>query len=288
MARVAVLGLGAMGSRVAASLIDAGHALTVWNRTREMAAPLAGRGADVAPSPREAAERSDYVIAFVRDDEASRFVWSDTEAGALDAMKAGAVAIESSTLSIRWVADLAGRFADKGIPFIDAPVVGSRRQAEAKQLIFLAGGDSAVIERCAPLFSAASAAVHHAGASGAGAVAKLAVNALFGVQVAAIAELCELVRHAGASPERVLDIIAATPVCSPAAKAAATAMQAGDFAPSFPTELVEKDFGYAVAAAGCDEKAPLVAAARRVFARAIERGCGADDLTGIVRLYQPA
>jgi 3-hydroxyisobutyrate dehydrogenase len=288
MARVAVLGLGAMGSRIAANLIDAGHELAVWNRTREKTALIAAKGATVAASPREAAVRADFVIAIVRDDRASEFVWLDAEAGALHGMKAGAVAIESSTLSVAWAAELASRFSRANAAFVDAPVVGSRPQAEARQLIFLAGGDEALVKRCAPLLLATGVAVHHAGATGAGAAAKLAVNALFGVQVAALAEMLALARKAGLSAERTIDIIAATPVCSPAARAAATAMLAGEFAPLFPTELVEKDFGYAVVAAGGCESSPVLEAARSVFARAIERGFGADNLTGIVRLFQPA
>jgi 3-hydroxyisobutyrate dehydrogenase-like beta-hydroxyacid dehydrogenase len=114
------------------------------------------------------------------------------------------------------------------------------------------------------------------------------VNALFGVQVAALAETIALAQRAGLSVERAVEIFAATPVCSPAARAAAAGLLAGNFAPSFPVELVEKDFGYAVAAAGCSESAPVLAAARSVFARAIEQGFGADNLTGVVRLYRPA
>ncbi|MCA8933689.1 MAG: NAD(P)-dependent oxidoreductase, partial [Rhodospirillaceae bacterium] len=124
--------------------------------------------------------------------------------------------------------------------------------------------------------------------AGAGAMAKLAVNALFGIQVATLAELVEAIRRQGFDAERALDAIAATPVCSPAAKAAAGSMLADAFAPLFPVELVEKDFGYVLAAAGAVEAAPMTAAARAVFLRAIRDGLGADNLTGIVRLYRAA
>lgn len=287
MAEIAVLGQGAMGSRMARRLLAAGHAVTVWNRTAATCAPLKAAGARVADTPRAAVAGAAFVIAMLRDDAASQAVWLDPDQGALAGMAPGAVGIESSTLTVAFVRDLAARFAATGRRFLDAPVAGSRPQAEAGQLIYLVGGDAAVLAEADPVLRSMGGAVHHAGAAGDGAALKLAVNTLLGVQVAAMAEIIGLFARSGLDPARAVDILAATPVCSPAAKAAAASMLAGAFAPLFPVELAEKDFGYVLAAAAAAGTAmPVAETARAVLAAAIARGFGPDHLTGIVRLYR--
>jgi 3-hydroxyisobutyrate dehydrogenase len=286
--KIAFLGLGEMGSRMAAHLLAAGHDVTVWNRDAEKAIRSRDAGAVVAQSPRVAAAGADFVISMVRDDDASRRVWLDDATGALAAMIPGSIAIESSTLSLEWVRDLAARCAEQGCAFLDAPVAGSRPQAENRQLIFLAGGTAEALERASPVLSDMGSAIHHAGPVGAGALVKLVVNSLFGIQVAAFGELIEMIRRLGYDPAIVTEIIATTPVISQAAKGAAGSMLADAFAPMFPVELVEKDFGYAQKAAGAPDNAPMVAAARAVFRRALDQGFGRDNLTAVTRIYRDA
>ncbi|MCU0684289.1 MAG: NAD(P)-dependent oxidoreductase [Polyangiaceae bacterium] len=287
MSKVSVLGLGAMGSRMASKLLAAGHAVTVWNRTPERAQALREAGATVAATPREAAVGASFVIAMVRDDAASRDVWTNPTTGALAALGADALAIESSTLSLEWVATLASRCHERGVGFLDAPVAGSRPQADAGQLIYFVGGQAAELARAKPVLEAMGAAVHHAGPSGAGAAVKLAVNALFGVQVAALAELIGWLRKAGLDAPRAMEILAATPVCSPAAKGASASMLAAAFAPAFPVELVEKDFGCLRAAATIAGSAlPVAKAAGDVFSLALNAGQGEENLTSVVKLYR--
>ena len=141
--RVAVLGMGAMGSRMAAALLRAGHSVVVWNRTEDRTRPLIDQGATLAKSPRSAAAESEAVLAMVRDDAASRHVWLSPDGGALSAMSKEAVGIESSTLSVAWVRELSSIFASRQVPFLDAPVVGTRAQADNAALIHLVGGDRA-------------------------------------------------------------------------------------------------------------------------------------------------
>ncbi len=288
MTTVSVLGLGAMGSRMAKALVSAGHQVTVWNRTTVRCEALRDLEATIALSPREAVAEADFVIAMVRDDDASRTVWLDRDTGALVAMKPGAVAIESSTLSVDWVREMA-RVVDAvpGVEFLDAPVAGSRPQADARQLIFFVGGEAQIVARAERVLTAMGAAVHHAGPAGAGLAVKLAMNALFGVQIAALAELVGALAKAGVDVEKAVGILSATPVCSPAARAAAASMLTRDFAPLFPVELVEKDLGYMHALASSAAAAvPLTDTARAVMSAAMARKLGADHLTGIVRLYR--
>ena len=286
MAKIAFLGLGAMGSRMAASLIAAGHELTVWNRDTAKSSPLAEKRAKTSASPREAAADAEFIIAMLRDDEASRHVWMDQDTGALAGMAPAAIAMECSTLSLDWTRELARHCELRNQPFVDAPLAGSRPQAEARQLIFMAGGDPEVLAKAEAPLLAMGEAVHHTGPTGSGMVLKLAVNTLFGIQVAAAGELVAMLRRQGLDPARAVEIIGATPVCSAAVKVAAGMMLADAFAPMFPIELVAKDFGYALDAAGSAGMAPMIAAAKEVYSHAMTRGLGGDHLTSIVQLYR--
>lgn len=286
MSRVAFLGLGAMGSRMAGRLLAVGHEVVVWNRTAGRTGALADLGAAVAATPRQAAKDAQAVFAMVRDDDASRSAWLDAADGALAGMRPEAVAVDCSTLSVGHVRELAGAFRAAGRDFLDAPVAGSRPQAEAGQLIFLAGGPEAALARVRPLLDAMGSAVHHAGGNAAGAAVKLMVNALFGIQLASLAELIGFARRTGIDPGRAMEILAATPVCSPAAGAAAAAMLAGRFAPAFPIELAAKDFALVEQSAQAVGAAlPVADAARVVYQACIAQGHGADNITGVVQLY---
>jgi 3-hydroxyisobutyrate dehydrogenase len=285
--KIAFLGLGAMGVRMAANLLAAGHDITVWNRSPGTAVPLLERGASGAASPRDAATGADTVIAMLRDDEASRAVWLDPADGAFRGMARHAMAIECSTLTPEHIARLAEDGAVRGIRMVDAPLAGSRPQAEARQLVFMAGGAAEDVARATPLLLAMGSAVHHAGPSGSGAAVKLALNALFGIQVAAVAEVIGSLRRAGVDAATAVDIMGSTAVASPAAKGAAAAMLAGNFAPQFPIALAEKDFGYFAALATRSGSAtPLANAARGVLQMAIGRGGAGDNITGVMRLYE--
>jgi 3-hydroxyisobutyrate dehydrogenase len=282
MPRIAVLGLGAMGSRMAARLIAAGHDVIVWNRSPGPAALLALSGASIASTPRAAAAGADIALSMVRDDDASRAVWLDPDMGALAALPAGAVAIESSTLAPDTARALAAAGAARGVPVLDAPVAGSRPQAEAGQLIFLVGGDAPTLDRVREVLLAMGGAVHHAGPAGAGMAIKLAVNAMLAVQVAALAELSGMLAAQGLDAARAADILGATPVASPAAKGALASMVAGAYAPNFPVALAEKDMGLVDAVA---RVSPVSHAARNVLRQAAEAGYGHEHLTAVRKLY---
>ena len=286
MARVTIMGLGAMGSRMARQLMDAGHNVTVWNRSPGPREALAAAGALSAATPAEACADAEFALAMVRDDEASRAVWTDELTGALTRLPVDAVAIECSTLSVAWVRELAEACTAQRVPLVDAPSVGSRPQAEAGQLIFLAGGAADTVEHVTPLLEAMGTAVHHAGPSGAGAAVKLLVNSLFAIQIAALAELHGLATRLGLDPGRAMEILGATPAASPAARAAAELIVAKNHAPLFPVELGEKDLGYTVSAASeSGAELPVTGAVRELFERARAAGLGGDNLTGIAKLF---
>ena len=129
-------------------------------------------------------------------------------------------------------------------------------------------------------------AVHYAGKIGSGMSTKLAVNSLFAIQVAAVGELISMMRQSGLDASQAWEIVASTPVCSPAAAVAGRAMIEQKFAPLFPIALVNKDLNYAIVTLGENKiDLPLVTATQKIYATAIEQGYGEDNITGIAQIY---
>jgi len=286
MSRITFLGLGAMGRRMAARLVEAGHDVTVWNRTPGAADALQALGARVAASPHAAATDAEFVLAMLYDDDASRSVWLDPQHGAARAMAPGAIAIESSTLTPGWVQELGGALQARGVALLDAPVAGTRPQAEAGQLIYMVGGDAQALEASTPMLRAMGAAVHAVGGAGSGAWLKLAVNALLGTQAVAMAEQLAMLRHAGLDLQVALTALRAMPVTSASAGGAAALMLAGHFAPQAPVSLLAKDLAYALRAAqGLGLELTLTHEVERRFHAAEQRGLGAENLVAVAKLY---
>lgn len=285
--KIAFIGLGAMGLRMAQRLLDAGHQVFVYNRTREKALPLAESGATLVASPHEAAENAEIVISMMTDIEASKQIWLDAEMGAVYGLKKGAVAIESSTLTPRWMKTLAQEIEQKsGADFVDAPVVGSRPQAEAGQLVYLVGGETKVFENIKEILAVMGAKIFHTGEVGTATTVKLAVNALFGIQTAALAEMLEMLRKSGVETTDALEILSELPVMSPAAKRIGGLIAERNFSPNFPILLVAKDFGYVTEnAKEINAFAPLSSAVQDLFALASQT-YGEDDISGIYQVYE--
>jgi 3-hydroxyisobutyrate dehydrogenase len=287
MMKVAFLGLGAMGSRMATSLLKAEFDLTVWNRSALRAEPLVGLGAKVAMHPDEAVADADVVIAMLRDDIASQDVWMNANYGALSAMKQDAIAIESSTLTLAWVKELGVSSSTRGVHFLDAPVSGSTPAAESKQLVYMVGGDASVLERARPVLSAMGSAIQYVGPTGNGAFAKLIVNSLLGIQAAAMAELIGLAERNHIDVSMMVEVVSHTAVCSSAAASTAKAMLASQFAPKFPIELLAKDMQYvANCASDAGTHMPICSETNAVLKAAQQAGYGNEQYTTIVKLYR--
>lgn len=287
MKRIAILGLGAMGFRMAQALLSAGYPVVVYNRTFEKAQPLLKQGAVYADTPRTAAAQADVVISMVTDDTASRSVWLRSDTGAVMGLQRQTVAISSSTLTLDWTKELAAAIKQRGATFLDAPVVGSRPQAEAGKLIYVVGGESKTLMQVQEILAVSGNAIHHVGTTGQGMAMKLAVNALFGIQIVALAEILMMLNRYGIMPEPAMECLHELPVTSLAAKGAGNLMAAKQHAPLFPIELVEKDFRYALEMA---EKAGIVSlsmrAVHKVYEEAIAQGYGGDNITGVIQLFE--
>jgi 3-hydroxyisobutyrate dehydrogenase len=286
--RIAVLGLGIMGSGMARELVKKGFDVSVWNRNVARAAPLVAAGARAGASPADTVRDADLALAMLADDDASRAVWLGT-GGALGAMKPGAIAMESSTLTVEWVRELAREAGSRGLEFLDAPVTGTKIHAESGTLSFLVGGAAETLERARPALAAMSGSITHVGPSGSGAMVKLINNFLCGVQVASLAEALAMAERSGLDVRQVAAMLAAGSPGSPLVRMIGQRMVDQAYEPNFLVPLMAKDLGYAqreFARAGIDLKSAEVA--RAPFLAAAKAGFAERDIASIVELLRSA
>jgi 3-hydroxyisobutyrate dehydrogenase len=287
MKRIAFLGLGRMGSGMAARLLAAGHRVTVFNRTASRAERLVAAGATLAASPRQACEGAEAVVAMTADDVSSRALWLGAD-GALGAdLAPGALAIECSTLSHDWVRELGQLTTERGLRYVDAPVTGLPAAAAAGELTLLVGADSVNLAAARPLLDAFAAQVVHFGPVGAGTAYKLAINLIGCVQIASAAEGLALAERAGLDPKLVVEAIATSQAASPQVVRNTRRMLERAFARdvTFTPVLRLKDVEYALRLAEqLGVAAPFGAAARDMFRELIARGGGAEHEARIIEV----
>lgn len=281
--RVGLLGLGSMGSGMASSLLRAGFPLTVYNRHPEKSMPLRDAGAHVGVSPRDAAAGADVVVSMVADDAASRAVWMGDQ-GALSVVNPGALLIESSTVTVGWIAELARAAGAVGADFVDAPVTGSRDHAAAGQLLFLVGGSADALERARPVLSAMSRGIVHVGPAGSGALLKLVNNFMCGAQAAVLAEALTFVERSGLDHATALDVLVNGAAGSPLVKTLTPRMTGGEYSPPhFSLRLMAKDLTYArTEAARFGLALDTATCALALFERAIAGGHADRDFAAVV------
>jgi 3-hydroxyisobutyrate dehydrogenase len=286
MSKIAFLGLGAMGSRMARRLVEAGHDVTVWNRTAATAQAFASTVSKAAATPSAAVAGADFVFSMVTDDQAARGMWLSPDTGALHGLKSGAVAVECSTVTPAWVRELAAVVTNAGAHLIDAPVAGSRPQAEAGQLVFMVGGTVKALEAAEPILAAMASNVIHVGDVGQGAVLKLAVNTLFAAQLQSVAELLGFLSRNGFGAEDAADLLGKFPIVAPPVAAAARMMAARSTAPLFTIDLIEKDLGYILeTAAASRADLPGAQNIRAIFQLAQARGLGQANVSGLGAIF---
>jgi 3-hydroxyisobutyrate dehydrogenase len=259
MARVAFIGLGRMGHGMAGRYLDGGFAVAVWNRSQSKAGDLIARGARWAGSPADAAAGADAVVTMVADDAASRAVWLGND-GAAATAKAGALAIECSTVSYRHALDLSRELRGRGLIYIDSPVTGLPDAAASGKLTMLVGAEPADLGRARPYLVPLSTTIRHFGAVGSGTVYKLINNLMGAIQIAGLAEGLAIAEQAGLDMKLVLEAVEHGVAASPQVIRHSRRMVARDFSgATFTAALRHKDAAYAVALAeGLLSAAPLM------------------------------
>ncbi len=278
MTAVAVVGLGAMGSRVARRLVDAGHDVTVWNRTAAKVDALVSAGAAAASTPAAAAHGVEVVVTMVADPPALRAVTEGPDGVAAGAA-ASTTVIEMSTVGPAAVARLSSVLSDGSL--LEAPVLGSLPEAESGTLRIFVGGSPALLDRWRPLLSDLGEPLH-VGQLGAGSAAKLVANStLFGV-LAVLGEAIALGEGLGLEQAAILDVLAATPLAEQANRRR-DAFESGRYPPRFRLTLAHKDARLILDAldeVGVDARVTVAAASW--FAEAEAAGLGEEDYSAVL------
>jgi 3-hydroxyisobutyrate dehydrogenase len=278
MARVAVIGLGAMGSRIARRLLDAGHQLTVWNRDPAKADPLVAAGASTARTPAEAARQAEAVVTMVADPEALAAVTEGPD-GAAAGLSPGSALVQMSTVGPRSLERLTGIVPEGSL--LDAPVLGSIAEVETGSLRVFAGGPPELLERWTPLLETLGT-VLRVGPVGAGTAAKLVANTTLVGVIGLLGEALALATALGLPAQVAFDVLEATPL-GEQAKRRRPAFESGKYPPRFALSLARKDADLILDAASQHElDVRLVAAAREWLADAERSGRGADDYSAVL------
>jgi 3-hydroxyisobutyrate dehydrogenase len=281
MTTVAFIGLGAMGSRMAANLVSAGYAVRVWNRDKAKAKPLTDKGAVLADSPAHAARGAEFVVSIVADDAATRAVMLG-EAGVIAAAAPGTVVLDCSTNTPAMVREVGAAAAARRVSYLDSPVSGSLPQAQGKELVFMVGGDKAVFDKAQPVFAAMGRLAKHMGATGTGATIKLVNNMISASLTAAIAEAAAVCEAAHVDPAAAIEVLNEGAAGSRIMKNKLPKMLKRDFSPQFHLELMDKDVRYfLLLAQEVDRAAPIASLVRAQYQAARRADLGKLDSAAI-------
>jgi 3-hydroxyisobutyrate dehydrogenase-like beta-hydroxyacid dehydrogenase len=217
MANLGFVGLGVMGARIVERLLDAGHQVTGWNRTRSKAEPLIAKGMRWAETPRAVAEASDIVFTMITDNRALEAV-TEGERGILAGLGPGKVYIDMSTVSPAVSRELAARVERTGARMLDAPVSGSVVSLVEGTLSIMVGGDAKVLESVLPILRDIGPRVTHVGGNGQAALMKIATNLGLAVQMLAFSEAVLLAEKGGIPRKTAVEVLTSSAIASPMVK----------------------------------------------------------------------
>jgi 3-hydroxyisobutyrate dehydrogenase-like beta-hydroxyacid dehydrogenase len=279
--RIGFIGLGAMGSRIAGRLLDAGHPVYATNRTAAKARPLIERGLAWLGSAREVAASTDVVLSMVTDDEALEAIATGPQ-GMLAGLGAGQVYVDMSTVSPQASRRLAERVRALGAHMLDAPVSGSIPQAESGTLAIMVGGEREAFAAVEPLLRELGQTVTHVGPNGQGLVLKLAINISLAVQTLAFSEGLLLAERAGVDPDVAAEVMSTSSIGSPMLKARTPLLLHLPDHAWFDVELMQKDIGLArQTAADLHIPLPSATVADHVLTEARHLGYAHRDLAAL-------
>ncbi len=283
-AHIALLGYGLMGQPMARRLLQAGHTVTVWNRTRSKAEALAGDGARVADTPASAVAQADVVITMLDNGEVVRqvvFEPSGLGASAADAMRPGCLFIDMGSILPTQAQAHARDLGARGVRVLDAPVSGGTLGAQAGTLAIMAGGDAADFDAAVPVLSVLGRPVH-VGPAGSGQLAKLANQMIVGITIGAVAEALLLVERGGADPAKVREALRGGFAESRILEVHGQRMVEGDFAKRGSLAIQLKDLRNALHTAGeMAFDAPITQALAGLYADAAAHGMADLDQSGL-------
>ena len=277
MQRIGFIGLGLMGQHMSRRLLEAGHPLTVWNRTAEKAKTLLASGAAWADSPKAVAQASEVVITMVTDSAASEHV-ACGPAGILEGARSGLILIDMSSITPETSRSIAKRAEAKGVAMLDAPVTGAPKVAGEGKLGIMVGGPRETFALCLPIFQVMGVRIVYAGGNGLGSTLKLVNNLILGIAIHAAAEALVLATKAGLDPRAVIEITSVGGARTGAMETRGPRMVRRDFTSHFSANNMYKDLSTALKLAEeCGVPLPVGSAAREVLRAVKAQGKGDLD-----------
>jgi 3-hydroxyisobutyrate dehydrogenase-like beta-hydroxyacid dehydrogenase len=288
MASVAFCGLGVMGAPMARHLAQAGHDVTVYNRTALTALSwVAANGGRAAPTPREAADGAAVVFMCVGDDDDVRDVALGLD-GALNGMAEGAILVDHTTASANVARELATACAARGVGFVDAPVSGGQAGAENGALTVMCGSDDETVFDCAKdVIAAYARACALMGPTGSGQLTKMVNQICIAGIAQGLAEGINFAQRAGLDVDRVVEVIGQGAAQSWQMDNRARTMAAGEFEFGFAVEWMRKDLAICLEEANRNgARVPLTALVDQFYAQVIARGGRRWDTSSLVQLLQ--
>ncbi|WP_022662298.1 NAD(P)-dependent oxidoreductase [Paucidesulfovibrio longus] len=287
MPRYGFLGLGIMGSAMAANLVRAGFGVTVWNRTPEKCAPLVALGAKQAATPRDAAAHSEITFAMLADPAAARQVCFGPY-GVLQGLDEGRGYVDVSTVDDATARDVGAAVRECGGRFLDAPVSGTKKPAEDGALVFLASGDRRLFDEAAPALDAMGKKSFYLGETpGQGTRMKLVINSIMGSMLTALCEGLSLGLKGGLEGSDMLEVLASGAVANPMFSIKGAMMLRDEFPASFPLRHMQKDMHLALGLGNdLGQAMPCAAAAGEAFKKARAGGLADEDFSALFRLFR--
>ena len=283
MMKLGFLGLGIMGSGMAANLLKAGFGVTVWNRNAAKCQPLVDAGATQAATPADVAAASDITFAMLADPAAALEV-ALGPFGVVEGMGPGKGYVDMSTVDVPTTVSIAAAVNEAGGKFLEAPVSGTKKPAIDGTLIILAGGDHELYEQALPALEKMGKKVVFLGETGNGARMKLVVNMVMGGMMAIFCEGVALSDRCGLQKTDLFDVLAAGALANPMFQIKGNMIANGDYATSFPLKHMQKDLRLALAL-GDELSQPLssAAAANSAFIRARQQGWADEDFVALFK-----
>ncbi len=283
--KIGFIGLGIMGSRMAANLLNKGYELVLYNRTREKAEPLLELGASWADSPMDLGQRVKIVITMLSTPEAVGETALHGRHSFLDTMSAEALWIDCTTVNPSFSRRMAEEAAARKIRFLDAPVAGSKGPAEAGQLVFFVGGSDQDVETARPLFEAMGKAIFPMGGHGTGSAMKMVNNIILGQAMTAFSEALVFGEALGMTKHAIFDTLASSPVTAPFVNSKRRKFEEDDYAVEFPLQWMHKDLHLAAETAyEAGAALPGMNAAKELFALAKRKGLAEEDFMAVYKV----
>lgn len=286
-AQLGFLGLGIMGYRMAGHLLKAGHEVALWSHTASKAQQLAKSGKGTAvKTPREVAERADYIFYCVGDTAMARQI-AVGPGGLIEAVRKDAIVCDCSSIAPSASIELNKAFAAKGAHFLDSPVTGSTGGAEKATLTFMIGGDKAIFERAKPYMEIMGKLFYYCGPAGQGLKAKVTQNLVGASILQCFAEGLVLATKAGIAPELMIEILENSAAKSGLASYKAPFILNRDFTTNFSAKWMHKDVGFALELAkSLNLPLPVTAVTEQMLQATIAKGWGDDDFCSAIRVLE--